>query len=137
MSRKYEEGDRCPYGDCDGTLEYPPVENCSCHIVAPCSACTDSLLTCKICGWVNDGSTILNHRVIQSLTRDYENYSASGMTVGQLNELIDQLREYNKKIRIENEHLRYDNKRLTKIVEAPWQCDVCGNYIGNSSAVLD
>ena len=28
-------------------------------------------------------------------------------------------------------------ERLTKIVEAPWKCDVCGNYVGNSSAVLE
>lgn len=27
-------------------------------------------------------------------------------------------------------------KRLTKIVDAPRKCDVCGNYVGNSSAVL-
>ena len=28
-------------------------------------------------------------------------------------------------------------ERLAKIVEAPWKCDVCGNYVGNESAVLE
>ena len=28
-------------------------------------------------------------------------------------------------------------ERLKKIVEAPWKCDVCGNYVGNDSAVLE
>lgn len=28
-------------------------------------------------------------------------------------------------------------ERLKKIVEAPWKCSVCGNYVGNDSAVLE
>lgn len=50
----YEEGDRCPEKDCGGKLEYPEVENCSCHINPPCSACTDIVLTCQQCGWEED-----------------------------------------------------------------------------------
>jgi hypothetical protein len=46
----YEEGDRCP--ECgNGKLCYPPVENCTCHINPPCSACTDRNLVCEKCGY--------------------------------------------------------------------------------------
>lgn len=50
----HEEGDRCPTGNCDGKLEYPPVENCSCHISPPCAACTNNALTCNECGWTEE-----------------------------------------------------------------------------------
>ena len=43
--------------------------------------------------------------------------------------------EYNKQNDIN--YLREEVKRLTKIVESPWKCDVCGNYLGNNSAVLE
>lgn len=46
----YEEGDRCP--EChEGNLYYPPVQNCTCHINPPCSACTDRQLECDKCGY--------------------------------------------------------------------------------------
>jgi hypothetical protein len=46
----FEEDDRCP--ECGkGKLYYPPVENCSCHINPPCSACTDNKLICDKCGY--------------------------------------------------------------------------------------
>ena len=46
----YEEGDRCP--ECfEGSLYYPPVENCSCHISPPCAACTNNQLKCDQCGY--------------------------------------------------------------------------------------
>lgn len=44
------EGHKCNVDGCEGILEFPPVENCSCHISPPCGACTDNLLTCNICG---------------------------------------------------------------------------------------
>lgn len=47
-----EEGDKCP--ECNGIMEYPPTQNCSCHINPPCSACTDKLLTCNECGYEED-----------------------------------------------------------------------------------
>ena len=47
----YEEGARCPVVGCDGRLEYPEVENCSCHVSSPCPACMDNELTCLVCGW--------------------------------------------------------------------------------------
>lgn len=45
-----EEGCKCP--ECDkGTMGYPPVHGCSCHINPPCSACVDNLLKCNECGF--------------------------------------------------------------------------------------
>lgn len=44
-----EEGDDCPDETCDGKMIFVS-ENCSCHISAPCSACTDSHLACEKCG---------------------------------------------------------------------------------------
>jgi len=46
-----EEGGPCPEPGCDGTLEFPRVEGCCCHINPPCSACTDNKLTCTECHW--------------------------------------------------------------------------------------
>lgn len=49
QSRAYEEGDTCP--ECnEGKLKYGPVENCTCHINPPCSACVDNPLVCNSCG---------------------------------------------------------------------------------------
>lgn len=45
-----EEGMSCPEL-CGGTLAYPKVENCSCHVSPPCGACTSTVLTCDKCGW--------------------------------------------------------------------------------------
>jgi len=49
-----EEGDECPEPGCTGHLGFPKVENCSCHISAPCHACVNSVLTCDECGWEDD-----------------------------------------------------------------------------------
>lgn len=46
----YEEGQTCP--ECkEGLLDYPKVQNCSCHINSPCWNCVDNKLTCNSCGW--------------------------------------------------------------------------------------
>jgi hypothetical protein len=45
----YEEGDGCPELGCNGKLVYGPVENCSCHISAPCNSCVENPLVCNIC----------------------------------------------------------------------------------------
>lgn len=45
-----QEGENCPVCG-SGTMHYPPVENCSCHINPPCFDCVDNLLTCNSCGW--------------------------------------------------------------------------------------
>ena len=57
MIRRYtvNEGDKCNVWNsgiyCKGTMIYPPIENCSCHINPPCSQCTDIVLTCDTCGY--------------------------------------------------------------------------------------
>ena len=35
---------------CDGKMVLPPVENCSCHLSAPCGACEDNRPMCSSCG---------------------------------------------------------------------------------------
>lgn len=44
-----EEDDPCPH--CDGVMYLPPVENCWCHISAPCTQCTSNVPECNKCGW--------------------------------------------------------------------------------------
>ena len=49
------QGDDCPECHAEDTfLEYGPVENCSCHIHPPCSACVNNPLVCPTCGWEDD-----------------------------------------------------------------------------------
>jgi len=45
------EGDVCNRNSCKGVIEEHPVENCSCHINPPCSACTEPREYCPECGW--------------------------------------------------------------------------------------
>lgn len=47
-----EEGDRCPI--CNLSFLVYRIENCSCHINPPCSACIDSKLECPSCGFEED-----------------------------------------------------------------------------------
>lgn len=45
------EGERCHRDGCQGVIEIEPVENCSCHISPPCSACTAPRAFCPECDW--------------------------------------------------------------------------------------
>lgn len=45
-----EEGMICNRDGCTGLMEYPLVENCSCHINPPCNNCVNNELRCSICG---------------------------------------------------------------------------------------
>ena len=49
-----EHGDTCNRDGCGGIIEVSPIENCSCHITAPCSGCSDQVLYCPECGWDSD-----------------------------------------------------------------------------------
>ena len=51
MSQDMTEGDPCP--QC-GESTVKEIENCSCHISPPCSACVDALLFCRKCGWEDE-----------------------------------------------------------------------------------
>lgn len=49
------EGDRCNRVSesgvvCDGTMDYREVEDCRCHLYAPCNACVENPVVCDICG---------------------------------------------------------------------------------------
>lgn len=50
----YEEGDHCPNIFCKGYIALPPVENCTCFINPPCSACVNNDFECDQCGWSNE-----------------------------------------------------------------------------------
>ena len=50
MPEFLEEGDDCSVFECSGTMEYPPVEDCSCHISPPCFNCVENQLVCNKCG---------------------------------------------------------------------------------------
>lgn len=45
-----DEGSTCNRR-CQGTIELRPVENCSCHIAPPCSACMEPAEFCPVCDW--------------------------------------------------------------------------------------
>lgn len=51
-----DEGSTCnrstdKHDHCNGTICIYPVDNCSCHINPPCSACMELRLFCPKCGW--------------------------------------------------------------------------------------
>lgn len=46
-----EEGEICRRRGCAGILAYPRVENCSCHISPPCTACVENAVRCPECDW--------------------------------------------------------------------------------------
>lgn len=47
----YCEGDTCRRDGCEGTIQMRKAVNCSCHLSAPCSACTDARHHCDTCAW--------------------------------------------------------------------------------------
>lgn len=69
----HEEGDRCTELKCTGVLDYPAVENCSCHVNPPCSACTSVVLTCPECGWEEEAPDYKDVPVAPGLSmREYK-----------------------------------------------------------------
>lgn len=49
-----EEGATCWRNGCQGVIAEHEVENCSCHISPPCSACTTPREYCPECDWHAD-----------------------------------------------------------------------------------
>lgn len=47
----YEEGAQCNRDGCAGAIELEKVENCSCHLSAPCWAHVNADMCCAECGW--------------------------------------------------------------------------------------
>ena len=53
------EGDECGRNGCNGVIKEHPVENCSCHINPPCSACTAPRGFCPTCEWEESEDEII------------------------------------------------------------------------------
>lgn len=51
MNIGFCEGDTCNRNGCQGVIDMYPSENCSCHLNAPCSACTAPRNFCPECDW--------------------------------------------------------------------------------------
>lgn len=45
------EGDTCNREGCKGVIQMRKAVNCSCHLSAPCSACTEARQHCDTCEW--------------------------------------------------------------------------------------
>jgi len=48
------EDEDCRRNGCAGRIKLEPVENCSCHIAPPCSACVEQVAYCPECDWRSD-----------------------------------------------------------------------------------
>jgi len=60
----FEDGDICNRRRCRGIISIHDVENCSCHINPPCSACTSAKAYCPVCGWEEKDDIIVNDFVV-------------------------------------------------------------------------
>lgn len=45
-----EEDEVCPSCN-EGIMEWPEIENCSCHVSPPCSGCVNKVLICNSCNY--------------------------------------------------------------------------------------
>ena len=52
------EGDTCNREGCEGVIQMRKAENCSCHLNAPCSACTAPRQYCDTCDWDEEDEEI-------------------------------------------------------------------------------
>lgn len=64
MTFGYGEGDTCRRNGCDGIIDSHPVENCSCHLCAPCNACTSPRNFCPECGWEEVDDEVFNGYIV-------------------------------------------------------------------------
>lgn len=61
----YCEGDTCNRRGCAGVIDSHPAKDCSCHLSAPCSACTSPRNFCPECDWQESEEQIINDYVVQ------------------------------------------------------------------------
>lgn len=47
----YDEGEVCARDGCEGVIELEEVDNCSCHLSAPCYRHENADMWCPECGW--------------------------------------------------------------------------------------
>lgn len=52
------EGDTCNREGCEGVIQMRKAVNCSCHLNAPCSACTAPRQYCDTCEWDEEDEEI-------------------------------------------------------------------------------
>lgn len=52
------EGDTCGREGCKGEIQMRKAENCSCHLNAPCGACTAPRQYCDTCEWDEENEEI-------------------------------------------------------------------------------
>lgn len=67
------EGEVCNRNNCKGIVAEHPVENCSCHLYPPCSACMTPRNYCATCGWEEADDVIINDHVV-NVNRDTGTY---------------------------------------------------------------
>jgi hypothetical protein len=69
-------GEKCNRAGCAGIIAETAVENCSCHISAPCSGCTSSRYYCETCDWHQINDRIINDYVcrVDSMTGNYTSW---------------------------------------------------------------
>lgn len=60
-AKGWGEGDVCGREGCTGHIDRHPVENCSCHISPPCSACMEPKNFCPVCGWEEADDIVVEH----------------------------------------------------------------------------
>lgn len=51
------EGETCWRNGCQGVITVRPVENCSCHLHAPCGSCMERREQCLACDWRAEDDT--------------------------------------------------------------------------------
>lgn len=65
-----EEGEVCWRAGCRGVIALQPIVNCSCHISAPCSACTSVKFHCPECEWVAPDLEINGFEIMKGATEN-------------------------------------------------------------------
>lgn len=58
------EGETCNRRGCKGVIKERAIENCSCHISPPCSACTAPRAYCPVCDWDEADDVVINDHVV-------------------------------------------------------------------------
>jgi hypothetical protein len=61
----YAEGEKCNRKGCAGVIDSHRAENCSCHLCAPCGACTAPRGFCPECDWEEADEEVINDYVVQ------------------------------------------------------------------------
>jgi hypothetical protein len=60
----YCEGDKCGRNGCICFIKMRAPDNCSCHLGAPCSACTAPRQYCEACDWDEADDEVINDFVV-------------------------------------------------------------------------